>query len=134
MIFALCTSVTFLRPLARAYSNAQRAIRSEARSAALALNASFDIARHYRNAVLPLRTIVRDEALLTYNGMITNTFELLADIRAATNTVLQEAQARRNYWLAEANAVAVVYGGSSEASMGPLAEVDGPIDASELPP
>ena len=100
-------------------------IRSEARSAALALNASFDIARHYRNAVLPLRAIVRDEALLTYNGMITNTFELLADIRAATNTVLQEAQARRNYWLAEANAVAVVYGGSSEASMGPLAAVDG---------
>ena len=100
-------------------------IRSEARSAALALKASFDIARHYRNAVLPLRTIVRDEALLTYNGMITNTFELLADTRARTNTVLQEAQARRNYWLAEANAVAVVHGGGGEAQMSQVAAADG---------
>ena len=32
MMFALCTAVTFLRPCARAYSNAKRAMRVEARS------------------------------------------------------------------------------------------------------
>jgi outer membrane protein TolC len=67
--------------------------------------------------VVPLREIIRDEALLTYNGMITNTFELLADTRARTNAMLQAAQARRNYWLAEANAVAVVHGGGADSGI-----------------
>lgn len=100
-------------------------VRSQARSAALALTASYDIARHYQNAVLPLREIIRDEALLTYNGMITNTFELLADSRARTNAALQAAQARRNYWLAEANAVAVVHGGGADSGITRTAVANG---------
>ena len=60
-------------------------IRSEARSAYTAYRSTYDIARHYRDAVVPLRTMIEEESLLTYNGMITNTFELLADTRAKIN-------------------------------------------------
>ncbi len=56
-------------------------VRSEARSAYQAYRSNYDIARHYRNSVVPLRTKIEEESLLTYNGMITNTFELLADTR-----------------------------------------------------
>ena len=56
-------------------------IRSEARSAYTGYRSNYDIARHYKNSVLPLRVKIEEESLLTYNGMITNTFELLSDTR-----------------------------------------------------
>ena len=87
--------------------------RSEARSAHTDYNARYDIARHYRNSVLPLRTKIEEEALLTYNGMITNTFELLADTRAKTNAVLLSVNAKRNFWLSDANLDGVVVAGSA---------------------
>ena len=87
--------------------------RSEARSAYTQYNARYDIAHHYRNSVLPLRTKIEEEALLTYNGMITNTFELLADTRAKTNAVLLSVNAKRNFWLADANLDGVVVAGSA---------------------
>ncbi len=93
-------------------------IRSEARSAYTAYRSTHDIARHYQNAVLPLRVAIEEEALLTYNGMITNTFELLADTRARINTLLLAVGARKNFWLAEANLAAAIYGGGAEATGG----------------
>lgn len=91
-------------------------IRSEARAAQTALRATHDIARHYENAVLPLRTAIEEEALLTYNGMITNTFELLADTRARVNTVLMAGQARRDFWIADATMKAVIHGGGANVA------------------
>ena len=93
-------------------------VRSEARSAYLAYTASHQIARHYRDAVLPLRRTIEEEGLLSYNGMITNTFELLADTRARLNSNLEEGNARRDFWLADANMVAAVYGGGASAGGG----------------
>lgn len=92
--------------------------RSEARSAYAQYNARYDIARHYRNSVLPLRTKIEEEALLTYNGMITNTFELLADTRAKTNAVLLSVNAKRNFWLADANLDGVVVAGDAGSAGG----------------
>ena len=89
--------------------------RSEARSAYLAYTASYQIARHYRDAVLPLRRTIEEEGLLSYNGMITSTFELLADTRARLDSSLLEGSARRDFWLADANMVAAVYGGGASA-------------------
>jgi len=88
-------------------------IRSEARSAYTGYRSSYDIARHYRNSVLPLRVKIEEEALLSYNGMITNTFELLADTRAKIGTLLQSVNAKRAFWLADANLNAAIYGGGS---------------------
>ncbi|WP_425504187.1 TolC family protein [Roseibium litorale] len=89
-------------------------IRSEARSAYTAYKSSHEIARHYRDAVLPLRRSVEEEGLLTYNGMITNTFDLLADTRARVDTQLLAVNARKNFWLAEADLAAATYGGGMD--------------------
>jgi len=101
-------------------------IRSEARQAHNARQATYDIARHYRNSVVPLRTAIAEQATLTYNGMITNTFELLADTRARTDSLLQSVNAKRDFWVADAALVTAVYGGggaSAEAGGGEAAQV-----------
>lgn len=89
-------------------------VRSEARSAYASYSGSHNIARHYKRAVLPLRRTIEEEALLSYNGMITNTFELLADTRARLNSNLMEADARRAFWLADANLLAAIHGGGAD--------------------
>jgi len=98
-----------------AHDLAQRAVnvRSEARSAHAAHVGSHRIARHYRDAVLPLRKTIEEEALLSYNGMITSTFELLSDTRERMNSNLTEAEARRDFWLADANLLAAIHGGGA---------------------
>jgi outer membrane protein TolC len=86
-------------------------VRSQARSAYEAYRSSYDIARHYRDNVMPLRTAIDEESQLTYNGMITNTFELLADSRAKIDSSLLAANAKREFWLSDANLVPAIYGG-----------------------
>ncbi|MBY4631860.1 TolC family protein [Rhizobium croatiense] len=88
-------------------------VRSEARAAYEAYRSNYDIARHYRNNVVPLRTKVEEESLLSYNGMITNTFELLADTRDKINAILLSVNAKRDFWLAEANLAPAIYGGGA---------------------
>ena len=85
-------------------------IRSEARSAFKNYRARHEIGRHYKRNVLPLREKIEEESLLTYNGMITNTFELLADTRAKINTLLMSVNAKRDFWLADADLNAAIYG------------------------
>jgi outer membrane protein TolC len=93
-------------------------IRSEARSAYDAYRSTHDIARHYRNNVVPLRTKIEEESLLTYNGMITNTFELLADTRAKINSMILSLDAKRNFWLADVNLATAIHGGGASVSGG----------------
>ncbi|WP_375588391.1 TolC family protein [Hoeflea alexandrii] len=93
-------------------------IRSEARSAHIAYNSTHEIARHYLNAVVPLRTTIEQESLLTYNGMITNTFELLADTRARIGTLILAINAKREFWLADVNLSASIFGGGAAAAGG----------------
>ncbi|KSV64097.1 copper resistance protein [Sinorhizobium sp. GL2] len=95
-------------------------VRSEARSAYQAYRSNYDIARHYRNSVVPLRTKIEEESLLTYNGMITNTFELLADSREKVNSILLAINAKRDFWLAEANLAPAIYGGGAGAASGEI--------------
>ena len=99
---------------------AQRAaeIRSEAQSAHEAYRGRYDIARHHLDAVAPLRKVLQEQALLSNNGMITNTFELLADVRAKVNSDLQADNAKRDFWLAEAGLKSAVYGGGGAGSGG----------------
>ena len=94
---------------------AERAVntRSQARSAYLAYKSNYDIARHYRNNVLPLRNAIEEQSLLTYNGMITSTFELIADTREKIDSTILAVNAKRDFWLAEANLAPVIYGGST---------------------
>ncbi|MGQ8630197.1 TolC family protein [Agrobacterium sp. DKPNP3] len=93
-------------------------VRSEARSAYQAYRSTYDIARHYRNSVVPLRNRIEEESMRTYNGMLTNTFELLADSREKVNSNLLAIDAKRDFWLAEAGLVPAIYGGGSGAAGG----------------
>ncbi|CAN7228615.1 TolC family protein [Rhizobium sp. LjRoot254] len=88
-------------------------VRSESRSAYEAYRSSYDIARHYRNSLVPLRNTIEQQSLLTYNGMITNTFELLTDSREKVNAQQLSINAERDFWLAAANLTAAVYGGGA---------------------
>lgn len=88
-------------------------VRSEVRGAEAAYHASYKIARHYRDVVVPLRTTVEEEGLLSYNGMITNTFELLTDVREKLSAQLEAANAKRDFYLAQAELTAAIYGGGA---------------------
>lgn len=86
-------------------------VRSEARVAETTYHSQYELARHYRDTVVPLRTVVEQEALLSYNGMITNTYELLSDIRDKLGSQLMASNAKRDFWLAKANLKSAIYGG-----------------------
>jgi outer membrane protein TolC len=93
-------------------------VRSEARGAEASYHASYKIARHYRDVVVPLRTTVEEEGLLSYNGMITSTFELLTDVREKLAAQLEAANAKRDFYLAQAELTAAIYGGGSGGAGG----------------
>ena len=71
---------------------------------------AYDVARHYRQEVLPLRKAIADEKVLRYNGMIIGVFELLADAREQVSSVMAALDAERNFWLADAALRASIIG------------------------
>jgi outer membrane protein TolC len=82
---------------------AQTAIdaRSEVRESYSAYVTSYDVAKHYRDEVVPVRKTISDEMLLRYNGMLASVFELLADSRDQVAAVNGYIDALKDYWLAE---------------------------------
>jgi hypothetical protein len=56
-----------------------------------------------QTAIVPLRQRIRDENVLRYNGMLIGVFELLADARAQIASVNSAIDARREFWLADAD-------------------------------
>lgn len=93
--------------------------RSEVREAYSAYRTSYDVAKHYRDEVVPLRKKISDEVLLRYNGMLTGVFELLADARDQVHGVNAAIAAQRDFWVAETDLQAAINGsGSSGPQMG----------------
>ncbi len=91
--------------MAQAHSVAQQAVdaRSEVREAWHAQRTAWDIARHYRDEIVPAAKRISDENLLRYNGMFIGVFDLLADARAQVGAVNEAIDALRDYWLAQAD-------------------------------
>lgn len=79
-----------------------RAAGSGLRESYSAYRSAYDISRHYKDEVLPLRKVMADENILRYNGMIIGVFELLADARDQVSTVISAISAEQQFWLAEA--------------------------------
>lgn len=106
--------------LRAAHQLAERAVtvRSEARAAQAELAGAHQIARHYRDNLLPLRALVESETLRAYNGMIESYTELLDAIRARQAAQMTEVSARADYWRAEALMTAALYGGGGEGGGG----------------
>ncbi|HXF47001.1 MAG TPA: TolC family protein, partial [Burkholderiaceae bacterium] len=67
-----------------------------------AYRTAYDLARHYRDEIVPLRQAIAEENLLRYNGMLIGVFELLADARERIGSVLAAIEALRDFWLADA--------------------------------
>ena len=74
---------------------------SEIREAYNNYRANYDIAKHYRDEIVPLRKKVLNENQLRYNGMLVGPFELLADARAQITSVKGYIESLREYWVAE---------------------------------
>ena len=90
-------------------------VRSEAREAYRTYRARYDLARHYRREVLPLRKIISDETLLRYNAMQIDVFSLLTEARQRITAASAALEAERDFWLAEADLTAAIIGGVSAA-------------------
>ena len=100
--------------------------RSEVREAYSAYRSSFDLARHYRDEVVPLRKRISEEMLLRYNGMLASVFELLADSREQVSAVNAYLSALRDFWIADAELQASL---SGRAAVSGLKSVDAPAPA-----
>ena len=90
--------------------------RSEVRESYSAYRTAYDLARHYRDEVVPLRKRISDENLLRYNGMLASVFELLADSKDQISSVTGAVEALRDYWVAETNLQAALTGRSPGAA------------------
>ncbi len=95
-----------------------RAAGSHLRESYSSYRTAYDIAKHYRDEIVPLRKVIADENVLRYNGMIIGVFELLADARDQVSSVIAAIAAQRQFWLADAALQASIVGKPAMAAMG----------------
>jgi outer membrane protein TolC len=87
--------------------------RSEVRESYTGYRTAYDVAKHYRDEVVPLRKRISEEVLLRYNGMLASVFELLSDSREQVLAVSSYIESLREYWLADAELRAAMTGRST---------------------
>lgn len=87
-----------------------RGAQSMLRESYSAYRTTYDIARHYRDEIIPLRQTIADENVLRYNGMFIGVFELLADSRDQVSVVVQAINAQADFWRADAALQATMVG------------------------
>ena len=118
----------YMQALHRAAETAVNA-RSEVREAYGNYRSAYDIARHHRDEIVPLRQRIAEENVLRYNGMLIGVFELLADARVQIASVNSAIESLRDFWIAQADLDMALLGKPSFAAMaGPAmaAEAGGP--------
>lgn len=91
---------------------------SQVREGYVEYRTAYDVARHYRDEIMPLRKTISEENVLRYNGMLIGVFELLADAREQISSVIQAIDAQRDFWLADAAVQATVLGRPLSISRG----------------
>jgi outer membrane protein TolC len=94
--------------------------RSEVREAYSSYRTAYDLAKHYRDEVVPLRKRISEEVLLRYNGMLMSVFELLADSREQVAAANGYIDSLRDFWLAESD-LQMALTGRSPGGMQPAA-------------
>jgi outer membrane protein TolC len=121
---------TYMQALHRTAEVAINA-RSEVRESYSAYRTAYDLAKHYRDEVVPLRKRISEENLLRYNGMLIGVFELLADSREQVRGVTSYVQALRDFWIADTVLNTALTGRSpgASASAGPSSEATAPAAA-----
>nr|WP_295785070.1 TolC family protein [Rhodoferax sp.] len=84
------------------YESVIRAAAPQLRTSYSAYRTSYDLARHYRDEIVPLRKAMAEENVLRYNGMLIGVFELLAETREQITSVMSAINAQQQFWLADA--------------------------------
>ena len=87
---------------ANRYEGTVRGASSQLRESYSAYRTAYDVARHYRDEIVPLRKTMAEENVLRYNGMLIGVFELLADNRDQISSVIAAINAYQQFWLADA--------------------------------
>jgi len=77
--------------------------RSEVRESYLRYRTNYDIAKHYRDEIVPIRKMIADENQLRYNGMLISVFDLLADARSQVSSVNSYIESLRDFWLSQSD-------------------------------
>ena len=114
----------YMQTLHRAAEAAINA-RSEVREAYTGYRSAYDIARHHRDEIVPLRQRISEENVLRYNGMLIGVFDLLADARVQIVSVNAAIQAKRDFWTAHADLdMALIGKPSLSAAAGPPVAAD----------
>lgn len=111
----------YMQALHRAAETAINA-RSEVREAYGNYRSAYDIARHQRDEIVPLKKRISEEQGLRYNGMIIGVFELLADARSQITSVNAYIESLRDFWLAQSDLDMALIGKAAVAApAGPAA-------------
>jgi outer membrane protein TolC len=95
-----------------------RAAGSTLREVYSAYRTAFDVSKHYRDEVVPLRKTISEENVLRYNGMLIGVFDLLADSRDQVASVMAAIAAQQQFWLADAALQASLMGNPTMAAVG----------------
>jgi outer membrane protein TolC len=118
----------YMQSVNRAMDTAIRA-RSEVREAYGAYRTAFDVAKHYRDEIVPLRRKISEEVLLRYNGMLMSVFELLADSREQITAVSAYIDALHGFWSAESDLQAALTARSPGAPASAMRPATAPANA-----
>jgi outer membrane protein TolC len=94
--------LAFMQALDR-YAEMAIMVRSEVRESYAAYRTAHDIARNYRDEVLPLRKQIGEETVYRYNGMLASVFEVVADQREQIAAVIAAIEAQRDFLAAVAD-------------------------------
>lgn len=97
-----------------------RAAGSNLRESYSAYRTAYDVSKHFRDEVVPLRKTISEENGLRYNGMLIGVFELLADSRDQVNSVMAAIAAEQQFWLADAALQASLMGKPTMVSVGAM--------------
>jgi outer membrane protein TolC len=74
---------------------------SEIREAYNTYRTNYDVTKHIRDEIVPLRKKILQENQLRYNGMLTSPFELFGDARAQVASVQNYIESLREFWVAD---------------------------------
>ena len=102
---------------ANRYESTVRGASSQLRESYSAYRTAYDVAKHYRDEIVPLRRAMAEENGLRYNGMLISVFELLADSRDQVSSVMSAINSYQQFWLSDAALAASMTGKPTSLTM-----------------
>jgi outer membrane protein TolC len=93
--------------------------RSQVRESYTRYRTSYDMTKHYRDEIIPIRQRIVDESQLRYNGMLIGVFELLAEARSQVMSVNGYIESLRDFWMSQSDLEMVMIGKPNFSEIGP---------------